>query len=123
SRLPVSDVDPELVSLGASYIQLNERVGNYLIREQTIWSKRKQLYDYANSPGAIFESALRGYMGDPFGKYLEVKRYDRQLGEEFQDALQEMQTLATTGAKLRADAHRLRAVLGAKYGQDFPVIE
>jgi hypothetical protein len=123
AKLPIRDVDPEVVAFGASLIRLLNGSSAYFGRMRTIYSDRQRLEKYAVSPEAFIESALRGFAGDPLGKFDEIRATDQQLGAEFRESQREFRTLIAVGGELRAKELQLRAAMYAKYQLDLPAIE
>ena len=122
-NLSTYQVDADVVALGADSMLLFSDMQQCLLRALQLVHEREQLETHANSLEAQAEALMRAFLGDPLGKLNDVRQADQHLDHEFQQALDEVQSIFTRASQLRAHEYKLRATLSRRYDCEFPSLE
>ena len=120
SDLAVADVDQRLIRFVARDIKL---LADYsqLFTELSYWAANMdQTQKHANSWDASIESFLRGFFGDPMGKFNELNGRFQQLEQQRDALLARCSVKNNEWAVLLGELLQLRAELSRDFGCEFP---
>jgi hypothetical protein len=123
ARLPVLGVNPEVLELGSSLDSLIAKTDEVFLDVQD-WVQRAEAANAnATSVESMVESVIRGFMGDPLGKFNDVQA---ELADRKQETVlldQSVRDLVDRDNEWVLRAGRLRARLTQQYGVEFLPIE
>ena len=88
----------------------------------SIATEIEQFRKDASSWRSGFEAFLKGFMGDPRGKYNEMQQGASALEQKRQAWLQRWNQVQSDCEQLTNEENQLRATLSQRYGREFPQI-
>lgn len=119
SRLPVLDVEHEVVELGSQEMGLLGERAILCDELVQLIEEGQNFRDRASSAEAFAESFLRGMFGDPLGSYEEMKAEAKQLGTKYEKLTARMHELESRQNALAAQVNQLRSTLSRRYDREF----
>jgi hypothetical protein len=122
-RLPTLGVNEHAIEVAAGHAEVCRQWQFLFDQFATQREQQVRLAQDSQSFDVLAESFLRGMMGDPFGKAIELQQLDqhhRQAIAGLQTELEEMGRRVNTVKDL---SMRTRAVLSREYHREFPLLE
>lgn len=123
SNLPVSNVDPDVIEYTSQSLVVLNDSASVFSQFARLLEENQALQQHAGSFDAGLESFMRGFFGDPLGKYNELNAYAQQLEQQRQQLLVRWSQLEQRINQLDAQEVRLRAALSERYGREFPSLD
>ncbi|MEK6236636.1 MAG: hypothetical protein N2C14_18160 [Planctomycetales bacterium] len=118
-NLPVHDVDSELTSFGAEVVVVLNDYANTASDTAAFLNEAQAFQQYSNSFEVGAESFLRGYLGDPLGKYNELNAQAGQYEQRRRRMAARIGEMERRWNQLEGRSIQLRGVLAARHDQEF----
>jgi hypothetical protein len=121
SDIPSQHADPTVVELASKEIAYYNRAALTYEAVKAWLEQVEGLKAHSESWGAMLESLLRGFSGDPFGKTNELFSEQGQLKVAFRSTVQpKAESLMAERTTLMTETSQLRMLLSKKFGVDIP---
>lgn len=122
TQLPVMHVDEEAVEVASRVVDAFGEFKLVIESFARLKADAEALGAHANSFNVMFESFIRGAMGDPLGTTARIEENLGNLTEREQKLLGQKEAVLLQFSELPGFANRIRAVLTRRHGVDFPAI-